>query len=236
MIIQTEERYSDSPYVERVWRGLTGDPGEFISIAASHWELVVWEEEGKSHISLRGPETAATTVPVLANSPSFGIIFKLGTVMPNFPVSQLVNNQIDLPQAAGDNFWLHGSAWQLPNFDNADTFVDWLVREDLLVQDPFVNAVIQGQPQETSIRTVQRRFLQTTGITNTALHQIERARHAAILLKSGLPILDTIEQLGYYDQPHLTRLLKRFIGQTPAQIQDEKNAQHLSLLYKTSSL
>ncbi len=45
-----------------------------------------------------------------------------------------------------------------------------------------------------------------------------RARHARTLLQQGISILDTVEQAGYADQPHLTRSLKRFMGQTPAQI------------------
>jgi hypothetical protein len=236
MKIQIEERQSDSPFVERIWRSQTGEPGEFISIATSHWELVVWQENGTSNIALRGPETTATCAPVPADSVSFGVIFKLGTVMPHLPVRQLVDNQINLPQAAGKSFWLHGSAWQFPNYENADAFADWLVREGLLVHDPVVDAVLRGHPQELSIRTVQRRFLQATGITHNAVHQIERARHATLLLESGLSILDTVDQAGYYDQPHLTRSLKRYIGQTPTQIQGKKDAQPLSFLYKTSFL
>jgi methylphosphotriester-DNA--protein-cysteine methyltransferase len=38
------------------------------------------------------------------------------------------------------------------------------------------------------------------------------------LLRQGASILDTVYQAGYFDQPHLTRALKRFTGQTPAQI------------------
>ena len=34
-------------------------------------------------------------------------------------------------------------AWQLPDFENADTFVEHLVRRDVLVRDPLVTAVIQ---------------------------------------------------------------------------------------------
>jgi AraC-like DNA-binding protein len=65
---------------------------------------------------------------------------------------------------------------------------------------------------------VQRRFLNATGLTHRAVRQIERAREAARLLARGTPILDTVVQLGYADQPHLTRALKRFAGQTPAQL------------------
>ncbi|HEV8194086.1 MAG TPA: AraC family transcriptional regulator [Ktedonobacterales bacterium] len=41
---------------------------------------------------------------------------------------------------------------------------------------------------------------------------------ATALLEQGVPISDVIYQAGYFDQPHLTRSLKRFMGQTPAQI------------------
>jgi hypothetical protein len=34
----------------------------------------------------------------------------------------------------------------------------------------------------------------------------------------GVFRLETLWQAGYADQPHLTRSLKRFVGQTPAQI------------------
>jgi AraC-like DNA-binding protein len=39
-----------------------------------------------------------------------------------------------------------------------------------------------------------------------------------MLLEQGVSILDTVEQAGYFDQPHLTRSLKRYVGYTPAQI------------------
>jgi methylphosphotriester-DNA--protein-cysteine methyltransferase len=37
------------------------------------------------------------------------------------------------------------------------------------------------------------------------------------MLQQGASILDTVYSLGYFDQPHLTHALKRFMGQTPAQ-------------------
>jgi transcriptional regulator GlxA family with amidase domain len=39
-----------------------------------------------------------------------------------------------------------------------------------------------------------------------------------VLLQSGIPIPETAFRAGYFDQPHLTRSLKLFAGQTPAQI------------------
>lgn len=69
-----------------------------------------------------------------------------------------------------------------------------------------------------SFSTVRRRFLRATGLRPGTVRQIERARKAELLLKQGQSILDTVYEAGYFDQPHLTRSLKHFLGQTPAQI------------------
>ena len=65
---------------------------------------------------------------------------------------------------------------------------------------------------------MRRRFLRSTGLTHGTIQQIERAKKAASLLESGIPILDVVDQAGYADQPHLTRSLRRFYGYTPVQI------------------
>jgi methylphosphotriester-DNA--protein-cysteine methyltransferase len=78
--------------------------------------------------------------------------------------------------------------------------------------------VRQNQTPYFSSRTVRRRFIQSTGLTPKALQQIERAQQAAALLENGGSILDTVYSAGYADQSHLTRSLKRYYGQTPAQI------------------
>jgi AraC-like DNA-binding protein len=106
------------------------------------------------------------------------------------------------------------------------------MRDGLLVYDPLVGAVLQRQPVELSLRTVQRRFLQATGLTHNTIYQTIRAQYATILLKQGVSILDTTHQAGYFDQPHLTRALRHFIGLTPAEITNPSRPQRLSFLYK----
>ncbi|HLZ59909.1 MAG TPA: helix-turn-helix domain-containing protein, partial [Ktedonosporobacter sp.] len=108
------------------------------------------------------------------------------------------------------------------------------VREGLLLREPTVGEALQGHLKDVSLRSVQRRFLQATGVTQSAVRQIERARYATLLLQQGVSILDAIEQAGYFDQPHLTRSLKYFIGQTPAQIIEKNQPEQLSFLYKTT--
>jgi len=179
MLFTFEERLSDSPFVERIWRTQSERTGDFLSVAVSQWEMVVSTYQGETTVTVRGPETKATSVHVnLVGGEFFGIIFKYGAFMPHFPV----NNLVDLPDASGKSFWLNGSAWQFPGHENADTFVDWLVKEDLLVFDPIIEPVLQGKPQVLSPRSIQRRFLQATGLTQGSIWQIERARHATLLL------------------------------------------------------
>ncbi|HSS96471.1 MAG TPA: helix-turn-helix domain-containing protein, partial [Terriglobales bacterium] len=81
-----------------------------------------------------------------------------------------------------------------------------------------VDAALQGQPLDLSPRSVQYRFLHATGLTQATVYQIERARRATALLEQGNSILDTVYEAGYFDQAHLTRSLKRYMGQTPRQI------------------
>ncbi len=236
MDLVCEERPSESPFVERIWRSRSEGADPFISIADNHFALVVAKYRDKNILTLRGPETRATLATGLTEAEIFGIQFKIGVYMPHLPPQVVMDRQdLSLPGAASSAFWLHGSAWQFPDFENADTFVGRLVREGLLVFDPIVEAVLQGQTVAATVRTVQRRFLQATGLTYNAVFQIQRARFAVALLKEGVSILDTIDEAGYYDQPHLTRSLQSLIGLTPSHITDQERSEKLSFLYKKTS-
>src|SRR5690606_9323344 len=213
-----EERQSDSPFIETIWRSYAGDGGHFMSLAVSRWQMVVSRLRGRIAITLRGPETRASDAYCPPDAEFVGVFFRLGTFMPRLPASQLVDGELWLPQAGSRSFWLHGSTWQFPDFENIDVFVDRLFREGLLVHEPIVDAALQGRVTGLSQRSVQRRFLRATGLTHTNVHQIERARYATALLRQGMSILDVVDLAGYTDQPHLTRALKRWIGQTLAQI------------------
>ena len=236
MLFTFEERPSDSPFVERIWCAHNERAGSFISVAASHWEMVVTRQNGTTMVTVRGPETKATPLQCSTDGQWLGIRFKLGTFMPHLPASTLVDGAVNLPDAGSRSFWLHGSAWQFPTFENADTFVARLVRDELLICDPLAQAPLQDHVRNLSLRTAQRHFLRTTGLTHRVVRQIERARYATTLLQQGRSILDVVYEAGYFDQPHLTRSLKYYIGQTPAQIMDRSRAQQLSLLYKTAPL
>jgi hypothetical protein len=234
MELTGEERLSDSPFVERIWRSRSEWDGDFVSIAQPLWEIVLTRLEGKTTVTVRGPETRATSAYCPANGEFVGIMFKAGAFMPHLPAKLVMDRRdIDLPEATRQSFWLNSSTWQYFDYDNADTFVDRLVRDGLLVHDPLIDSVLQGHPTDLSLRTVQRRFIQATGLTNNMIYQINRARQATTLLKQGVSILDTVDKLGYADQPHLTRSLKYLIGQSPAQVLDPNRVLPVSFLFKT---
>ncbi|MFI6366249.1 helix-turn-helix domain-containing protein [Nocardia sp. NPDC050630] len=67
-------------------------------------------------------------------------------------------------------------------------------------------------------RTLERRFRAVTGLTQGAVRQIGRARTAALLLTSGEAPGEVVNKLGYYDEPHLARALRRYVGRTARQL------------------
>ncbi len=231
MLIMEQDRPSDSPYVERVWRAHSEGGGSFLSVAEYRSELVVTRHQGQVSVTVRGPETTATRLSYPPDAEWLGIRLKPGAFLALWPARDLVDGGVTLPEAIRTSFWLDGSAWQVPDYENVDTFVAWLVRGGLLVIDQAVPAALRGDPREASLRTVQRRFVQATGVTRNTARQIERARYATLLLKRGDSIVEVTHAAGYFDQPHLTRSLKRLIGQTPAEIRD--GSEELSFLYKT---
>jgi AraC-like DNA-binding protein len=227
-LLNIDSRPSDSPLVETIWRSQSHQAGPFLSMASSHWEMIVSQYEGRIYFSVRGPETHPTVAHCPPDGDWLGIQFKHGVFMPHLPVIELVNGGVELPEASSCSFWLHGSAWEFPTFENVDVFIARLVKEELLVCDPIVESTLQTHAIDLSLRSVQRRFLRATGLTHGAISQIERAHRAVALLRQGVSILDTVERAGYADQPHLTRSLKRLIGQTPGQLASGSNAMQLS--------
>jgi hypothetical protein len=237
MPLENEDRPSDLPYVHRVWRSRASAVARMTSVATSNWELVFWVHDGRVHTAVRGPETAASSADVPDGSESLGITFAHGTWMPHLPAARLVDSALESPHVTATTFVLGGSEWLLPGFDSAEQFVARLVREGVVVRDPLVDDVVAGGLPGVGARSVQRRVAAATGLTQGSIRQIERARQAAILLGEGVYALDVVNRLGYYDQPHLARSLRRFIGRTATELsREDTGGQPLSLLYKTGAV
>ncbi len=213
-----EGRGSDSPYIEAVWRGWAGSNYAPICPASSHWHLLFLRQNGRAKVFVQGPLTRATSVTQAEGTEWFGITFPLGTFLSSVPARFFLDERATLSLSAKTSFELAGSSFQFPDYENVETFVQRLVREDLLVSDETVKAVLAGQPPAMSLRTMRRRFLLATGLTYKAISQIERAQEAQTLLERGVSLLVAADQVGYADKSHMTRAFKHFIGYTPAQI------------------
>jgi AraC-like DNA-binding protein len=234
MLLVFEDRESDSPFVERVWRAHSERAGTFVSVAASHLEMVVSRVRGRVFLTLRGPETKPTHADCPADGEWLGIRFALGTFLPKHPTNTLIDRQDEqLPDRRG-RFELDGFDWDYPTFDNAETFVQRLVRRGIIARDDAVLGAVHGDRRALSRRTRQRHFLRAAGMTHARFCQIERARYVTRLLQHGVSILDAVHEARYFDQAHLTRSLGRFIGRTPARI--VRGEEQLSFLYKTTLL
>ncbi len=231
-LIRFTDRPSDSPYIERVWRSQSDHSGLFHSMAAVNWGVVVTRLEGKVSLTVRGPETRATMAECPAEGEWMGIHFKAGTFISRLRPGEMRDRKdATMPQVDGRRFWLEGAAWEYPDFERAEDFVDQLVRTGVIKTDPFVTALLHEDSPKLTKRTAERRVLQSTGLTRGLIHQIQRARRATCLLRRGVPIVEVVHQAGYYDQAHLTRSLKRFAGLTPGAL--AAGHMQLSLLYNT---
>jgi hypothetical protein len=214
-----EKRPSASSLLTGTWQTQSDDLVEsFISVAVTQWEIVFTRQEAAPWVTLRGPETRASTAPVPTDAEFFGVTFSLGTFMPSLDMRRLADRELTLPLASKTSFWLEGSAWEIPTPDNADVFVDRLAQAGLLVHDPVTSAALHGDADGLSPRSVERRVARATGLTRGTIKQIERAERALELLSRGVRPPDVARRAGYADQPHLTRSLKRFVGVTPSQI------------------
>jgi hypothetical protein len=216
--ITCREIRSDSPYVDSIMHGRTLSDDSPTRPAECHWHMVFVRKDGKAWVGCVGPWTTAGVTHYAEGAEILWIKFKLGTFITHLPAGRFLDTETILPGASSRSFWLKGSAWEFPNHENAESFVDRLVRNGVLVRDPLVDTVLRGRPQGLSPRTVRHRFLRATGLPQSRIRQIERAQLAATLLQRGNPISDAVHEVGYFDQPHLTRALKQWIGHTPAQI------------------
>jgi len=231
-VIEFDDRPSESPFIDRVWRGQSDAVGRMTSIASAHWTLVVWRAGRDWHVAVQGPETGATTAPVPPDTEFVGIRLSLGTALEQVPTERLVDAGAEFAPASRGSMQILGHTLPLLTFDDAEALVQRLLRSGLIVRDTMVSDVLRGWSPDVTARTIRRHFVGVTGLTPGSVRQIERAREAAMLIRTGAPIADVAHDLGYYDQPHLSRSLSRFIGHTAMELRSGTAGQ-LSVLYKT---
>jgi helix-turn-helix protein len=190
------------------------------SVAGVRWGLVFWEQGGQAYAGVTGPETRTGTAPVPEGATFTGIEFAVGTSLRSVPTAALVDGGIRLPDTTRRTFRLDGARWETPGPDDAEALVRGLVRAGSVIRDPLLVDVLRGDPPAVSVRTVERRFRAATGLTRGAVRQIERARTAAQLLAAGDTAADVVAKLDYFDEPHLARAMRSYVGRTVRQLRE----------------
>lgn len=106
MFLTFEDRASESPFVERIWTARSERAGEFLSLVAGHWEMVVTRRRDRAFLTVRGPETRATPADCPADGDWVAVRFKLGTFWPAcLPGTLRDRRDVTLPGASTRSFW-----------------------------------------------------------------------------------------------------------------------------------
>ena len=203
----------------RIWSAACDRPTPFSSLASYTSGIGCVRVGGVTTVHLRGPATRATPLTCSAGSEFFGADFRTGAFLTVVKPARLINmSDTVLPALPDGRVVLGGQAWEVPTPDTIDVFVDRLERAGLLTFDPLVEEFRYGSRVPVADRTAQSRFLRAVGLSRRSFRVIERTRAAARLLRSGVPIGEVVAGTGFYDQPQLTRALRRLIGHTPAEV------------------
>lgn len=224
MSFDYEEQPSRSRFVDIIWRTHDTTDGIYLAAADACWDMIFIRSAYGNRALLSGPSTQITPVPYHAGNRNVGIRFHRGSFLTHVPTTAMVDTTEPLPMPTPETFLLAGTQWPMPTYETADDFVAELERLELLSDDPVVNAVLRGEPPGASLRSTQRRVAQVTGMTTNRIRQIVRARGAAERLRRGDAILDVTHEMGYADQAHLTRDLKRLTGYTPGRTRERDEA------------
>jgi hypothetical protein len=212
-------RKPDNPYIETIWQTKNLTDGVYMATPDGSWDLIVMlGADGRKQMMLAGQATKTQPVPYTAGSGGIVISFAPGAYLEGYDLSKIVDSGEILPNIDEDHFIFLGNTFAFPTFDDAEEFVDELVQLGILKNDCVVNGVLQGAPPAMSDRAKQRHFAKTTGLTQKSFEQIERAKQAVMQLQQGKKPADVAADLGYTDQAHMTKSIKKLMDTTPTDV------------------
>jgi hypothetical protein len=177
------------------------------------WDLLALKlSDGSRAMMLAGQQTKYLDVPYVANTSAVVISFTASAYLAGLKGDELVDETITLPNDSAGRFILLGHAFEFPEYETAEKLVASMVSARILKQDDVVASVLEGQPKAMSSRTMQRHFHEVTGISRKMLYKIRRAQDAVKMLQAGTATAEVAAEVGYADQSHLTKDLKKIMG------------------------
>lgn len=210
-------------YVHHISLTTFGEAGKKILQPDGCWDLTVLRRCSGAPMVRMYQATKAVVIEHAPGDEILGISFKPGVFIPFLPRDARHDKGIGLPLFGAHDFMIGGNRFEIPTPENVLVLVQRLIQTGILQTHSNVVAALDGQLPEVSDRTMQRAFVQSTGVTQKYLTQIKRAQQAVDLLQAGTPAVQVAGDLGYSDQAHLTKSLKYIMGQTPHQVHRAAN-------------
>jgi Helix-turn-helix domain len=210
-----EEKQSQSPLVDFIWRTEDLTNGVYVASADARWDMIFTRsQDGKTRVLLCGPSFKTAQVPYSPGNKHIGICYKPWAIFTDIPITTMLNVTRALPMPSEDTFVMQGVTWKFPTYENIDEFVAEQEKRGLLKADPIIRDVLENKPVNMSLRSIQRHFTKTIGMSPRRVRQINSARKAVQLLQQGNTLSEVAYELNYADLPHMTRMLRRFTGYT----------------------
>ncbi len=214
-----EEKASASPFVDVIWHTVDTSDGTYLAAADACWDMIFTRHATGSRVLLSGPSSEPTAVPYRTGNRNVGVRFTQGTYFTHVEPHSMFDRTVALSMPDHGHFELAGFTWPMPDYASVDDLLAEFDAHGLLAHDEVIEVTLQGGEAQVSPRTVERHFTRITGRSPRQVRQIARAREAAARLRTGEAIADVAYELGYADQSHLTRDVKRLTGYTPAESQ-----------------
>ena len=213
-----EQRGSASPEIRTVWRAFADEAADYTDEASEHWGLSFIRRADRSCAAeLAGPRIESLPIRSRVAESYWGVELAAHVVIPGVDKALLRGTIAELPIADGQ-VTIGGRTYPIPRWEDVETFVARLLADGVLVADADILRALGGDDRRLSRRSWQRRFSSVTGLRRKEIERLGRSRRAYRLLSEGVPPAEIAAAVGYSDQPHLTRDLRRIRGETPARI------------------
>jgi AraC-type DNA-binding domain-containing proteins len=200
MAITYEEKLSQSPLVAFVFQTEDLIDGVYIASADARWDIIFSKcPDGNQRVLLCGPSFETRQVPCSPGYKPVGICYRPWAIFAGVPITTMLNETKLSPMLSPDTFIMQGKTWKMPTYENIDQFVAEQENRGLLEADPIIRDILENKPVDMSLRSVQRHFVKTIGMSPRRVRQINSARKAVQLLQQGNTLSEVAYELDYAD-------------------------------------
>jgi AraC-like DNA-binding protein len=218
MVQKHTSRRSSHPWIDTVWQTVCLSDGLYSATPDGSWDLIrSIAPDGRSMVFLSGQATEPVEVPYQDGESSVVISFAAHVYLAQDREPR-VGPEIRILPVRDAVFELDGVDLPLPTFENVEPLVDTMIAAGLLLSNDLVARAFGERPKAASPRSVQQHFKQTTGITQKSFQMIRRAQEAVRRLKAGEAPAGVAVDLGYTDQPHMIKSIKKIMGALPSNL------------------